>query len=117
VVTPRGTKYQGWVFAHFLGCTEQLYSCQTDIGEVVDWIRGKFSETKEGYKNLAVLHNRTKMEKRRKVEVESSPDPYSIPGDARQANPGWMFLKFDATLSVGRSELVFKLSHHRPGLK
>ena len=33
----------------------------TDIGEVVDWIRGKFSVTKEGNKNLAVLHNRNKM--------------------------------------------------------
>ena len=33
----------------------------TDIGEVVDWIRGKFSVTKEGNKYLAVLHNRNKM--------------------------------------------------------
>ena len=33
----------------------------TDIGEVVDWIRNKFSVTKEGNKNLAVLHNRNKM--------------------------------------------------------
>ena len=27
-LSPRGTKYQGWVFAHLLGCTEQLHSCQ-----------------------------------------------------------------------------------------
>ena len=33
----------------------------TDIGEVVDWIKGKFSVTKEGNKYLAVLHNRNKM--------------------------------------------------------
>ena len=33
----------------------------TDIGEVVDWIRGKFLVTKEGNKYLAVLHNRNKM--------------------------------------------------------
>ena len=33
----------------------------TDIGEVVDWIRSKFSVTKDGNKNLAVLHNRNKM--------------------------------------------------------
>ena len=33
----------------------------TDIGEVVDWIRSKFTVTKEGDKNLAVLHNRNKM--------------------------------------------------------
>ena len=31
------------------------------LGEVVDWIRGKFSVTKEGNKYLAVLHNRNKM--------------------------------------------------------
>ena len=33
----------------------------TDIGEVVDWIRSKFSVTKDGNKNLALLHNRNKM--------------------------------------------------------
>ena len=33
----------------------------TDIGEVVDWIKGKFLVTKEGNKYLAVLHNRNKM--------------------------------------------------------
>ena len=33
----------------------------TDIGEVVDWIKSKFSVTKEGNKYLAVLHNRNKM--------------------------------------------------------
>ena len=33
----------------------------TDIGEVVDWIRGKFLVTKEENKYLAVLHNRNKM--------------------------------------------------------
>ena len=33
----------------------------TDIGEVVDWIKGKFLVTKEGHKYLAVLHNRNKM--------------------------------------------------------
>ena len=33
----------------------------TDIGEALDRIRGKFSVTKEGNKNLAVLHNRNKM--------------------------------------------------------
>ena len=33
----------------------------TDIGEVVDWIKGKFSVTKEGNKYLAVLHNSNKM--------------------------------------------------------
>jgi len=32
-----------------------------EIGEVVDWIKGKFSITAEGGKNLAVLHNRNKM--------------------------------------------------------
>ena len=33
----------------------------TDIGEVVDWIKGTFLVTKEGNKYLAVLHNRNKM--------------------------------------------------------
>ena len=33
----------------------------TDIGEVVDWIRAKFLETKEGNKYLAVLRNPDKM--------------------------------------------------------
>ena len=33
----------------------------TDIGEVVDWIKGNFLVTKEGNKYLAVLHNRNKM--------------------------------------------------------
>ena len=40
------------------------YSCihaSTDIGEVVDWIKGNFLVTKEGNKCLAVLHNRNKM--------------------------------------------------------
>ena len=32
-----------------------------EIGEVVDWIRGKFTVTAEGGQNLAVLHNRNKM--------------------------------------------------------
>ena len=38
-----------------------LHGASTDIGEVVDWIRSKFSVTKDGNKNLAVLHNRNKM--------------------------------------------------------
>ena len=33
----------------------------TDIGEVVDWIKGNFLVTKEGNKYLAALHNRNKM--------------------------------------------------------
>ena len=36
-------------------------NASTDIGEVVDWIKGKFSVTKEGNKYLAVLHNRNKI--------------------------------------------------------
>ena len=31
------------------------------LGEVVDWIRSKFTVTKDENKNLAVLHNRNKM--------------------------------------------------------
>ena len=27
-LSPRGTMYTGWVFAHFLGCSVKLYSCQ-----------------------------------------------------------------------------------------
>lgn len=36
-------------------------NASTDIGEVVDWIKRKFSVTAEGGHNLAVLHNRNKM--------------------------------------------------------
>ena len=54
-------------------------------------------------------------EKRRKVEVESSPDPYTLPGDVQRASPGWMFLEFVTMLSVERSELVFRLNHHLQG--
>ena len=45
----------------FWDAPDSYIHASTDIGEVVDWIRSKFSVTKEGNKNLAVLHNRNKM--------------------------------------------------------
>ena len=45
----------------FWDAPDSYIHASTDIGEVVDWIRSKFSVTKDGNKNLAVLHNRNKM--------------------------------------------------------
>ena len=45
----------------FWDAPDSYMHASTDIGEVVDWIRSKFSVTKDGKKNLAVLHNRHKM--------------------------------------------------------
>ena len=45
----------------FWDAPDSYMHASTDIGEVVDWIRSKFSVTKDGNKNLAVLHNRNKM--------------------------------------------------------
>ena len=59
--SPRGTMYTGWVFPIFWDAPYSYIHASTDIGEVVDWIKGKFSVTKEGNKYLAVLHNRNKM--------------------------------------------------------
>ena len=51
----------GFLFI-FWDAPNSYIHASTDIGEVVDWIRGKFSVTTEGNKNLAVLHNnRNKM--------------------------------------------------------
>ena len=45
----------------FWDAPDSYMHASTDIGEVVDWIRSKFSVTKDDNKNLAVLHNRNKM--------------------------------------------------------
>ena len=45
----------------FWDAPDSYMHASTDIGEVVDWIRSKFSVTNDGNKNLAVLHNRNKM--------------------------------------------------------
>ena len=45
----------------FWDAPDSYIHASTDIGEVVEWIRSKFSVTKDGNKNLAVLHNRNKM--------------------------------------------------------
>ena len=45
----------------FWDAPDSYIHASTDIGEVVDWIRSMFSVTKDGNKNLAVLHNRNKM--------------------------------------------------------
>ena len=45
----------------FWDAPDSYMHASTDIGEVVDWIRSKFSVAKDGNKNLAVLHNRNKM--------------------------------------------------------
>ena len=45
----------------FWDAPDSYIHASTDIGEVVDWIRSKFSVTKDGNTNLAVLHNRNKM--------------------------------------------------------
>ena len=52
---------QGGFLPIFWDAPDSYLHASTDIGEVVDWIRSKFSVTKEGNKNLAVLHNRNKM--------------------------------------------------------
>ena len=60
-----GNYLQGDVQGGFLPIFwDAPYSCihaSTDIGEVVDWIKGNFLVTKEGGECLAVLRNRNKM--------------------------------------------------------
>ena len=56
---PQSTR--GGFLPIFWDAPDSYMHASTDIGEVVDWIRSKFSVTKDGNKNLAVLHNRNKM--------------------------------------------------------
>lgn len=52
---------QEGAFCLSFGMRHTAINASTDIGEVVDWIKRKFSVTAEGGHNLAVLHNRNKM--------------------------------------------------------
>ena len=56
-----GSNAQEGAFCLSFGMRHTAINASTDIGEVVDWTKRKFSVTAEGGHNLAVLHNRNKM--------------------------------------------------------
>ena len=60
-LSPWEQSTRGGFLPIFWDAPDSYMHASADIGEVVDWIRSKFSVTKDDNQNLAVLHNRNKM--------------------------------------------------------